>query len=131
MGRPHPGTERPLHGPLQSFNLDSEVARLRREEEWQQSRREWQRERRNAITLRKGEGLNLVLFVMKAGDRLDEHSAPGPITLIVREGRVRFLAAGEAIEAGPETIVSCDAGVSHSVEALTDAVCILNVAGAR
>jgi hypothetical protein len=81
MGRPHPGTERPLHGPLQSFNLDSEVARLRREEEWQQSRREYQ-EQRNAITLRKGGGLNLVLFVMKAGDRLDEHFAPGPITLI-------------------------------------------------
>ena len=130
MGRPHPGTERPLHGPLQSFNLDSEVARLRREEEWQQSRRKYQ-EQRNAITLRKGGGLNLVLFVMKAGERLDEHFAPGPITLIVREGRVRFLAAGEAVEAGPETIVTCDAGVSHSVEALTDTVCILHVAGVR
>jgi quercetin dioxygenase-like cupin family protein len=130
MGRPHPGTERPLHGPLQSFNLDSEVARLRREEEWQQSRRAYQ-EQRNAITLRKGGGLNLVLFVMKAGERLDEHFAPGPITLIVREGRVRFLAAGEAVEAGPETIVTCDAGVSHSVEALTDTVCILHVAGVR
>jgi quercetin dioxygenase-like cupin family protein len=130
MGRPHPGTERPLHGPLQSFNLDSEVARLRREEEWQQSRREYQ-EQRNAITLRKGGGLNLVLFVMKAGDRLDEHFAPGPIALIVREGRVRFLAAGEAVEAGPETIVTCDAGVSHSVEALIDTVCILHVAGVR
>jgi quercetin dioxygenase-like cupin family protein len=130
MGRPHPGTERPLHGPLQSFNLDSEVARLRREEEWQQSRRAYQ-EQRNAITLRKGGGLNLVLFVMKAGERLDEHFAPGPITLIVREGRVRFLAADEAVEAGPETIVTCDAGVSHSVEALTDTVCILHVAGVR
>jgi quercetin dioxygenase-like cupin family protein len=130
MGRPHPGTERPLHAPLQSFNLDSEVARLRREEEWQQSRRAYQ-EQRNAITLRKGGGLNLVLFVMKAGERLDEHFAPGPITLIVREGRVRFLAAGEAVEAGPETIVTCDAGVSHSVEALTDTVCILHVAGVR
>jgi quercetin dioxygenase-like cupin family protein len=68
---------------------------------------------------------------MKAGDRLDEQFAPGPITLIVREGRVRFLAAGEAVEAGPETIVTCDAGVSHSVEALIDTACILHVAGVR
>ena len=40
---------------------------------------EWQGGRRNAITLRKGGGLNVVLLVMKAGDRLEEHAAPGPI----------------------------------------------------
>jgi hypothetical protein len=48
-GRPHPDSERPLHGPLQSFNLDEELARLRQEEAWQQGQR-------NAITLRKGQG---------------------------------------------------------------------------
>ncbi len=51
--RPPPESERPLHGPLQSFNLDQEIARLRQEHEWQQGRR-------NAITLRKGQGLNVV-----------------------------------------------------------------------
>ena len=55
--------------------------------------------RRNAITLRKGEGLNVVLLVMKEGDRLDEHSAPGPITLSVHEGRIRFPAGDEDVEA--------------------------------
>ena len=41
----------------------------------------WQRGQRNSITLRKGEGMNVVLLVMKAGkagDRLEEHTAPGP-----------------------------------------------------
>ena len=28
--RPHPGSERPLHGPLQSFDLGAEVGRLPR-----------------------------------------------------------------------------------------------------
>jgi len=88
-GRPHPESERPLHGPLQSFNLDEELARLRQEEAWQQGQR-------NAITLRKGQGLNVVLLVMRGGDRLEEHSAPGPISLSVREGRVRFTAADSA-----------------------------------
>ena len=40
----------------------------------------WQRGQRNSITLRKGEGMNVVLLVMKAGkagDRLEEHTAPG------------------------------------------------------
>jgi quercetin dioxygenase-like cupin family protein len=119
--RPHPESERPLHGPLQSFDLGTEVARLREEKAWQEGRR-------NAITLRKGEGLNVVLLVMKEGDRLDEHSAPGPITLSVHEGRIRFSASDEDVEAEAGTVLACDAGVRHSVEALGDAVCLLNVA---
>lgn len=117
-----PGSDRSLHGPLQSFDLEAEVSRLREEKEWQEGRR-------NSITLRKGEGMSVVLLVMKAGDRLEEHSAPGPISLMIREGRIRFAAEGEEdVEAGPETVLTCDAGIRHSVEALSDAVCLLNVA---
>jgi quercetin dioxygenase-like cupin family protein len=119
--RPHPESERPLHGPLQSFDLAAEVTRLREEKAWQEGGR-------NAITLRKGGGLNVVLLVMKEGDRLDEHSAPGPITLSVHEGRVRFSTADKSVEAETGTVIACDAGVRHSVEALGEAVCLLNVA---
>ena len=69
VGRAHPGPERPLHGPLQAFDLEAEAARLREENE----RREG---RRNSITLRKGGGLNVVLLAMKAGDRLEETPRP-------------------------------------------------------
>jgi quercetin dioxygenase-like cupin family protein len=119
--RPHPESERPLHGPLQSFDLNDEVTRLREEKAWQEGRR-------NAITLRKGEGLNMVLLVMQEGDRLEEHPAPGPITLSVHEGRIRFSSADEEVEAEAGTVLACDAVVRHSVEALEDAVCLLNVA---
>ena len=122
-GRPHPESQRPLHGPLQSFNLDAEIAQLHQEEAWQQGQR-------NAITLRKGQGLNVVLLVMRSGDRLEEHSAPGPISLSVREGRVRFTAGEVTEEAGSETVLTCDAGVRHTVEALSDSVCLLTI-GAR
>jgi quercetin dioxygenase-like cupin family protein len=120
--RPHPESERPLHGPLQSFDLQEEVARLRAEKAWREGKR-------NAITLRKGEGMNVVLLVMKAGDRLEEHAAPGSISLSVLEGRVRFEAGEETVEAGPEVLLACDAGVRHTVEAVSDAVCLLTVAG--
>jgi quercetin dioxygenase-like cupin family protein len=113
--------ERPLHGPLQSFDLEAEVLRLRGEKEWQEGRR-------NAVTLRKGGGMNVVLLAMKAGDILDEHSAPGPISLVVREGYVRFTTTDGSVEAGPEALVACDAGVRHSVEALSDAVFLINLA---
>jgi quercetin dioxygenase-like cupin family protein len=119
--RPHPVSERPMRGPLQSFDLGAEVARLREEDAFRGGRR-------NSITLRTGEGLNVVLLIMKEGDRLDEHSAPGPITLSVHEGRIRFSAADENVEAEAGTLLACDAGVRHSVEALSDAVCLLNVA---
>jgi quercetin dioxygenase-like cupin family protein len=113
--------DRPLHGPLQSFDLEAEVLRLRGEKEWQAG---W----RNAVTLRKGGGLNVVLLAMKAEDRLEEHFAPGPISLVVREGRVRFTTADGSAKAGPETLLACDAGVRHSVEALSDAVFLINLA---
>ena len=122
--RPHPGSERPLHGPLQRFDLGAEAGRLMEEGAWQ-------RGQRNSITLRKGEGMSVVLLVMKAGDRLEEHAAPGPISLSVREGRIRFVAAEEedVAEAGSDTLLTCDAGVRHTVEALSDAVCLLTIAG--
>jgi quercetin dioxygenase-like cupin family protein len=110
-----------MHGPLQSFDLEAEVSRLHAEKKWQEGRR-------NAMTLRKGEGLGIVLVVMKAGDRLDEHSAPDLISLSVREGCIRFTVADEVVEAGTETVLTCDAGVSHSMEAVGDAVCLLHVA---
>ncbi len=118
------GSERSLSGPVRAFDLDGELARLREEKEWQEGRR-------NAITLRKGGGLSVVLLAMKAGDRLEEHAAPGPISLMVREGCIRFTVEGEVVEAGLETVLACDAGVRHSVEALSDAVCILNIASGR
>jgi quercetin dioxygenase-like cupin family protein len=116
-----PGSDRSLSGPVQGFDLDEELALLREEKEWQEGRR-------NSITLRKGGDLTVVLLVMKARDRLEEHSAPGPLALMIREGRIRFTAEDEAVEAGPERVLTCDAGVRHSVEALSDAVCLLTVA---
>ena len=119
--RSRPGSGRSLNEPVRGFDLDEELARLREETEWREGRR-------NAITLHKGGGLSVVLLAMRAGDRLEEHSAPGSISLVVREGRIRFTAEGEAIEAGPETVLTCNARVRHSVEALSDAVCLLTLA---
>ena len=121
--RPQPGSERPLHGTLQRFDLGTEAEHLMEEGAWQQGQR-------NSITLRKGEGMNVVLLAMKAGDRLEEHAAPGPLSLSVREGRIRFMVAAEEVaEAGSDTLLTCDAGVRHTVEALSDAVCLLTIAG--
>jgi quercetin dioxygenase-like cupin family protein len=106
---------------LQSFDLGAEVARLREEEAFRGGGR-------NSIMLRKGEEMSVVLLVIRAGDRLQEHAAPGPISLAVREGRVRFSTPDGEVEAGPETLLACDSGQRHAVEALEDAVCVLTIA---
>jgi len=62
--------------------------------------------------------MRVMLLVMGAGVRLEEHAAPGPIFVVVREGRVRFAITGGEVEAGPELVFACDGGVHHGVEAL-------------
>ena len=119
--RPHPESGRPLSGPLQSFDLDAEATRLRKGEAFRGGRR-------NSVTLRKGAGMSVVLLVMGAGDRLEEHAAPGPISLSVREGRIRFSTPDGEVEAGPETLLACDAGERHAVEALEDTICVVTIA---
>lgn len=121
-GRPHPETERPLRGSLQTFDIAEEVSRLRSEPAWLSGKR-------NAITLRKSEGMNVVLLVLRAGGRLEKHSAPGPILLNVIEGRVTFATPEETVETGAGGLISCSANVEHSVEAVTDAVCVLTISG--
>ena len=121
MSRPHPESERPLRGSVQVFDLNGEAERLRGEKEWREGGR-------NAITLRKGGGLNVVLLVMRSGDKLDEHGGPGPISVVVREGSIRFTTPDGSVEAGRGAMLTCDAGVRHAVEALEDAVCVLTIA---
>jgi len=68
---------------------------------------------------------------MKEGDRLDEHSASGPITLSDQEGGIRFSAADKDVETEAGTVLACDAGVRHAVEALSDSVCMTTIAAGR
>ena len=59
---------------------------------------------------------------------MEEHAAPGPIFLAVREGRIRFSTRDGEIEAGPETLLAGVAGELHAVEALEDAVWVDTIA---
>ena len=78
-----------------------------------------------------GRRLSVVLLLMRAGNGLEEHSVPGPVALSVREGRIRFKTAVEAVEAGLETVLICEVGVCYTVEPLSDAICLLSIATGR
>lgn len=89
--------------------------------------KEWKDGRRNVIPLCKGEGFSVALSAIRAGDRMAEYYAPGPTPVAVREDRIRFTT--DEVEAGVETLISCDADVRHAVETLEKSVCLVSTAG--
>ena len=120
--RPHLDMERPLHAQLQVFALDHIATQT-----WAEAAGAVGH---NAITLRKAAGLDMVLLTMHAGSQLQEHDAFVPIALHVISGRVRFTTADKAVELGPQMVVTLDGGITHRVDALEDAVCLLTLGGA-
>ena len=117
--RPKPEQERPLHEALQVFNLEQTYEQLRAESAYAAGR--------NAITLRKAPGMQIVLLTQHAGDVLDNHRAAGPITLHVLRGRVRFATPDQTVDLSAGMLIALDGGIVHSVEAVDDSVSLLTL----
>jgi quercetin dioxygenase-like cupin family protein len=83
---------------------------------------------REASSLVKDYGLNVMLMVLKRGARLHEHHTKGPLTVQVISGRVRFVAAGTPHDIAPGAMLALDREVGHSVEALEDSALLLTTA---
>jgi quercetin dioxygenase-like cupin family protein len=117
----NPRTDRPQPVILNHYNLGEQLARLRAEEPLQ-------KHGRDALTLVRDSGMNLVLTVLKSGARLNEHKAPGPISVLVLEGRITFSADGQRLDLGPHGLVTLPARVPHEVEALEDSAILITIA---
>lgn len=116
-----PRPDRPEDGPVVHRRLDEEVARLQAEPAWREGDR-------NAITLTKRVGLRLVLTALRRGAALQEHHAPAPATLHVLSGRMVLRVGDSPLEMGPGDLVTMEAGLTHSAEALADTVFLLTLA---
>ena len=84
---------------------------------------------RNSRTIHHEPGLSLVLLVLQSGAFLNEHTAPGAITVQVLEGRIAFLSEGQQVEAGPMELITLAANAPHKVEALEASALLLTIAG--
>jgi quercetin dioxygenase-like cupin family protein len=82
---------------------------------------------RRAETLIKNERLRVVLVTMRAGAELNEHSAPGPITIHALQGRftVRHGDGSDDLDSG--ALIALDEGVRHSVQAVEDGAFLLTI----
>lgn len=111
---------RPAHG-VALIQLADELSRLRQ-------RLESSREDRQAVSLVKDYGLNVMLMLLKKGARLHAHRTKGPLTIQVIAGVVRFVATNSHNELAAGTLLAVDRDVSHSVEALEESVLLLTTA---
>lgn len=122
MTRPR-GTDRNLDDPQKAVRLSRALEVLRGEAAW--------RERdRNSATLVKGTGLRVVLVALHAGAAIKEHSAEGPITVQVLQGRLDFAAGGETHALAAGDLLTLGAGIPHAVHAPEEAAFLLTIAGA-
>ncbi len=112
---------RPGAGGFAMIDVGTEVNRLKSKLDASGSDRE-------AKSLVKDYGLNVMLMVLRRGARLHEHHTKGPLTVQVVSGRVNFAAASVPHEIAPGVMFALDREVAHDVEALEDSVLLLTTA---
>lgn len=87
----------------------------------------WQKIGRGSRTILKSETLRILLNVMQAGSEIKPHQAPGPISVQVIEGRIRFSTDDESVELAKGQMLTLQPHVKHRVEALEEATFLLTV----
>lgn len=87
----------------------------------------WEKIGRGSRTILKSETLRILLNVMKSGSEIKPHQAPGPISVQVIEGRILFNTEADSVELTKGQMLTLQAHVRHSVEALEEAAFLLTV----
>lgn len=84
--------------------------------------------RHRAEILVKTDTLRVVLITMLSGGTMQDHAAPGPITIQVLQGvmNVSVEGASQALSAGE--LISLAPGVVHAVEGIEDGAFLLTIA---
>jgi quercetin dioxygenase-like cupin family protein len=85
------------------------------------------REGKSARTLIKAPGLTVVLTVLRAGQQLHEHKAPGSVLVIPLRGAVVFTHAEQRkdVATSGTQVLTMGPGLVHAVTAETDAAFLL------
>jgi quercetin dioxygenase-like cupin family protein len=110
-----------LAGTLMHFNLPEEVRQLRNQDSWRRG------SGRSSKTLVKYPDFHLVLVVMRANTRMNEHHVDARISIHVLEGRIRIRMSGEVVEVSAGELVALDYAIPHDVEAPEESAFLLTI----
>lgn len=119
----HAGPQRmpqPTAGPYLAFNLPDEADRLRHEPAWTSGR--------NSRTMLKYADLRIVLIVLRAQNRMEEHHTDANIAVQTLSGHVRVRAGGRLFDVRAGDLLALRRGMSHDVQAVEDSVFLLTIA---
>jgi len=83
---------------------------------------------RAAKTLVKEGPLRVTLVALRRGTALSEHAVAGAFSAQVLRGRARLSAAGETLSLQRGALATFDAGVPHTVEAISDCALLITFA---
>ncbi len=84
---------------------------------------------RSSLTLARGDELTIVLVVLKAGNTLEEHSAPAAATVIALNGKMIFSTSADKITMEQGDSVTFTNDILHSVYAETDSAFLIVIGG--
>lgn len=111
---------RSLAASVLQFDLPAEMERLRRGQTFEHGGP-------SGRTLLKEPDLRIVLMTLKAGGRMEEHSASGPTSIHVLEGVIRVHLPESQADLGPGSLLTMESAVRHEVEALEDSAFLLTL----
>lgn len=111
---------RPLAAPIMTFDLEDQLAELRREEAFERSGRAGR-------TLTKSGRFRLTLLAMAAGNEIGTHQADSPLTLHVLSGRLRFRAGDGQHELRQGQVLFFGPGDAHDILAIEDSALLLTL----
>ena len=103
-----------------AFDLDTEIARFPPEPE--------SAARHRAEILVKTETLRVVLVTMLADGTLQEHNAPGPLTIHVLRGALRLRVAERTAELHAGELLALAPDVPYAIEGAADGAFLMTIA---
>ncbi len=110
----------PTGSPFRSFDLKSELHRLRTEDHpWQAGR--------NAKILVKYPDFRILLVGLHPGSHLAEHRAPGAISVQTISGHVLIRAAGRVFDLPEGQMLTLEREIPHDLEALAESAVLVTI----
>lgn len=111
---------RPLTGPMLTFDLGQQLAELRQEDAFRRSGRAGR-------TLAKSGRFRLTLVAMAAGNVIGTHQADSPMTLQVLDGHLRFRAGAEDHELAAGEVLFFGPGDAHDIRAEQESALLITI----
>ncbi len=116
------GSQRPperMDGPFLEFDLRAQIELLRHEEAYRRGR--------NSKTLAKYPDFRIILSVVKAGARIQQHSASGRLSVQVVSGHIRMHVGEKLLDLPAGRLLILDRTIPHDVQAIEDSAFLVTL----